>query len=337
MKLVLQWHITDKCNFRCKHCYQDEYTQSWPKLDKLKEIFLQYLDIKMNIFWDTISQKNINFIWWEPLLRDDFKDLLSYINKVSPYSLNIWILTNWTLLTNDFISHISKLKKLKIHFQFSLEWPQKINDSIRWEGSYKKVLNAITLCNNHNIKYHLSFTLTKLNYKEIYDLLPLVEKYWIKLKVRRFVPNWNWEQISKYILSAKQWYIFSINIFKINQKLINWKIDLSWCSEVTWYAYSGNNCAINDHRLLVINTNLEVSACKRLEIPLWNLADNSLKELYLSKKYKDLVNSFKEIKKCKSCDLYLKCKWWAKCIAYSINKNLKAPDPQCLKQNFLEK
>ena len=25
-KFVLQWHITHKCNLRCKHCYQEDYS-----------------------------------------------------------------------------------------------------------------------------------------------------------------------------------------------------------------------------------------------------------------------------------------------------------------------
>jgi len=34
-----QWHITDRCNLRCTHCYQDDYSGSNEmRLDDLKRI-----------------------------------------------------------------------------------------------------------------------------------------------------------------------------------------------------------------------------------------------------------------------------------------------------------
>lgn len=34
-----QWHITDKCNLRCAHCYQENYTDSQDMpLEELKAI-----------------------------------------------------------------------------------------------------------------------------------------------------------------------------------------------------------------------------------------------------------------------------------------------------------
>lgn len=336
MKFVLQWHITEECNFRCKHCYQDKYISKWSDFEKLKSIFFEYLDIKENTFWCLFTERYINFVWWEPFLRKDFLDLLSFINDKTPSEINIWILTNWSLLNDIILEQIKKFQNLKVHFQISIEWNQNINDQIRWIWSYEKIIRAIKLCKNYWFDLHLSFTLTNLNKDELFTLIPLIEKYSLRIKVRRLVPIWFWNKISDFMLSAKDWYIFTIKIKKINLFLTNWFIDISGCSEVTWFEYNWDWCAINLHRLLVINHDLDVFPCKRLEISLWNLNNITLKDAFLSQEYKKLLDIHSEINTCKKCKLYNICKWWAKCITYWVYNKLTSPDPQCYKASLIK-
>lgn len=335
MKIVLQWHITEKCNFRCKHCYQNTYVDNGPSLKKMKEIFQEYIELKQNQFWDIFNQRYINFVGWEPFLRPDFIELLDYINQVTPYKLNIGILTNGSLLNSEKLLSLKKFDNLDIHFQISIEWTQEINDKIRGGGTFKKILNAIDICSHHNFPIHLSFTLTKINENELLKLVPYIERYSLKIKIRRLVPMGMGSNISKYLLTPKEWYIFSIKVQKINIQLINWYIDLTGCSEVTSHEYSGYGCAINYHRLIVINHDLEVYPCKRLEISLWNLWKISLKDAFFSQEYMKLLHIHDEIETCKKCSLFQKCKWWAKCITFAVEKTLTLPDPQCYKALLL--
>ena len=46
-KFVIQWHITDKCNLRCKHCYQEDYCNDL-KIEQLEEIFKQIKNFFIN-------------------------------------------------------------------------------------------------------------------------------------------------------------------------------------------------------------------------------------------------------------------------------------------------
>ena len=51
-KLLLQWHITNLCNLRCQHCYQDEHNNnSDVSKDELLIILNQYIQLlkKWNI------------------------------------------------------------------------------------------------------------------------------------------------------------------------------------------------------------------------------------------------------------------------------------------------
>lgn len=336
MKFVLQWHITEKCNFRCKHCYLKKYQDPGPDISKLIEIYNQFNEINSNFFWVNFTKKRINFVGWEPFLRDDFITLLEYINKNTKHKLYIWILTNWSLLTQEKLNKLKNLKNLIINFQISLEWTKKINDEIRWKWSFEIIKKSILLCKKNQFNIHLSFTLNKLNINEVFNLLPFIESHNINLKIRRFVSMWNWKQNLKNLeLSAKEFYEFTIKVFKTNLILKNWKLDLSWCSEVTWYKYASDWCWVNHHRLLVINHNLDVYSCRRLEIKLWNLNKNNLSEIFFENKYKNIIESYKKIDICKKCSIFNKCLWWAKCITYAKYNKLNFADPWCYKAELL--
>jgi len=41
----IQWHITERCNLRCKHCYQTSYNTPELSYDKLADIFDQYIEL----------------------------------------------------------------------------------------------------------------------------------------------------------------------------------------------------------------------------------------------------------------------------------------------------
>lgn len=337
MKFVFQWHITEKCNYRCKHCYQSEYNDDGFEINTLKNIFHQFLEIHTNSYWQEFNKKYINFVGGEPFLKKEFPELLNYINTNAPKKqLHIWILTNGSLLNQEKIDYLKSLSNISFHFQISIEGDQIVNDSIRGKWTYKSIIQAIELCTKNNFPLHLSFTLTKLNQDEIMKLIPLIEKHNLRIKIRRLVPTWTWNQIWEFMLSPKEWYIFSLKIHKINFQLKNWFIDLWGCSEVTWYSYNWDGCAINHHRLLVLNHDGEIYPCKRLEISLWNIKEISLRDAFFWNEYKKLLSIHDDIEICNNCNLKDTCRWGAKCITYAVEKTLKKPDPQCYKSVLIE-
>lgn len=90
--MVIQWHITNTCNLRCKHCYQNEYHDN-DELDitKIRIILDQLSEFKENICKS--GSLNLTITGGEPFLFPYFKELIKEIknNKsISSYS----ILTN---------------------------------------------------------------------------------------------------------------------------------------------------------------------------------------------------------------------------------------------------
>ena len=77
-KFYFQWHITDACNLRCSHCYQENYS---PK----SELPLKNLKKIADGFFLTLSKWNkkgdISITGGEPLLRKDLLDFAEYLNN----------------------------------------------------------------------------------------------------------------------------------------------------------------------------------------------------------------------------------------------------------------
>ena len=181
-EFVLQWHIGEACNLRCKHCYQEKHIPISLKYDELLKILNQY----RNLLKKLKLHGHINLTGGEPLCSPHFFKLLDEFKKdENLYTFSI--LTNGTLLNEENVKKISSYNPEYV--QVSLEGGKKTNDYVRGKGVYKKVGKAIELLNKNHIYTSISFTATKINYKEF----PKVVKFGIKHKVDniwsdRFIP-----------------------------------------------------------------------------------------------------------------------------------------------------
>jgi AdoMet-dependent heme synthase len=181
-----QWHITAKCNLRCSHCYQDNYSGFGElDLDGLKKI--------ANEITITLSKWGkrgcIAITGGEPLLKDEAFDIINYLESFSETAY-IDILTNGTLINENIIGKIKQSNKIR-SVQISLDGANaKVHDSIRGINSFEKALTGIRLLRNNDIDVSIMFTLQRGNIRDIPSLIDLVRDEGIKnLTIERFVPK----------------------------------------------------------------------------------------------------------------------------------------------------
>ena len=95
-KFVLQWHLTHKCNLRCKHCYQDDYKNDL-SLEVCKNILLQFKN-----FIDKNNYKlHINFTGGEPFVEGNKEKLFKLMAACDVLGITYGILSNGTLITKE--------------------------------------------------------------------------------------------------------------------------------------------------------------------------------------------------------------------------------------------
>ena len=321
----LQWHISEACNLKCKHCYQEDHKPVQLDFDTLLSFLNQYRELLSELK----IKGHINLTGGEPLCSPYLFKLLDEFKKDSDlYSFSI--LTNGTLLTKELAEKISEYNPEYI--QVSLEGGKRTNDFVRGEGVYKKVGEAIKLLKKNNIFTSISFTATKINYKEF----PLVVKYAEKLGVDnvwsdRFIPlgtDYDKEFIMNVEETQEYLDIMAKERVRLIKKHSNTHVSMNRALQFTRtqnYAYHCNA----GRELLTIMENGDLVPCRRMPIVVGNLIKDNMLKLYKTNKIlKDLQ---KEVitEDCLTCEDAKQCQGGLRCLTYALTGNYKLKDPGC--------
>ena len=122
---------TQRCNLRCKMCYQDRL-----ELARSKEMTL---DMIIKFFEGNPFLRKVALCGGEIFVRRDIVELIKYLDK----SRDIVISTNGTLIGELEIAILRGCSRL-ISVCISLDGPKSIHDTIRGvSGSYDKVIRTI--------------------------------------------------------------------------------------------------------------------------------------------------------------------------------------------------
>jgi len=99
-------HLTEACNMACKYCYM-QHLKSQGKRKMSKETAYQAVDyMAQDKNWNV---ETIIFFGGEPMLEQGMIELVTeYVNKEYPGRFNLSMITNGTLLTQDFMDFAKK-------------------------------------------------------------------------------------------------------------------------------------------------------------------------------------------------------------------------------------
>lgn len=173
MKYVT-FDITNKCNLRCKHCYNRNKYFFKDKYVTLNEEEIKSIISKLK----TEGCEYINFLGGEPLIRNDFINIVNYCKLKGIKTL---FTTNGILLSQEKYKELIEAGIESI--DISLEGTEKENDFIRGKGTYKKVINNIIAIKENfgNIdKLRISYTLTSYNYTGLFEFIRNLNVFGIK-------------------------------------------------------------------------------------------------------------------------------------------------------------
>src|SRR5512137_2841179 len=93
-----QWHLTDRCNLRCRHCYQEDFTPASERdLDALKAMADRIFQALPD------RQVSINLTGGEPLLLPWLFELIEHLHTF-PNLQEIHLITNATLATEKVLA-----------------------------------------------------------------------------------------------------------------------------------------------------------------------------------------------------------------------------------------
>lgn len=171
-------HVTKKCNLTCGYCSINANCSSDEDLttNELKKL-LRLLSV------NKIHQLVLS--GGEPIIRQDFEEITLYAEHLFP---ELGIVTNCTLLDDDKAKFIAQhYKKIQVSIDSGDE---KIHDSIRGEGSFKKSIHGIQLLKKYhaeNIK--ITPTINKINCDGIESIVKVAKELDVYLAPRFITPS----------------------------------------------------------------------------------------------------------------------------------------------------
>lgn len=329
-EFYFQWHLTERCNRACRHCYQDGSPTSELGLNDLLTI-VDLMEGAVNK-WET--KGTLSLTGGEPFLRkDDLHALMDRIDRSDALAY-CDILTNGSLITKDEALALARHPKLR-RVQVSLEGATaKTNDSVRGTGSFEATLSAIRRLRDAGIDVSVMSTISRLNHQEVPDLIDLAGREGVAtLAFERLIPEGAGETLSDQVLSADELrnlyqLIYSMATDNPSVRVLMYRPLFALIAPedhtVGALCSAGNNA-------LTIMPDGTVYPCRRLPIPIGNvLTDGFFKIWYGSEVLWRLRNPGNLNGKCRDCDLLTQCRG-CRAMAYFTTGDYMGEDPQCWK------
>ena len=326
----IQWHITNLCNLRCRHCYQDDFSRKddldWPELKTICDNILNTLEA-----WGRTAC--IHLTGGEPLLKPELFLLLDYLNPQSVID-ELGIITNGLPINPEMIKRLSafsKFKKMKI----SLEGADaQVHESVRPRETFEKVIGNLSLTQKEKgFETILMFTVMKRNYESLPSLLRLCQELGVHgLILERFIPLGKGAEIRDEVLNKEQWKAVTKTLLNFLSTEIEEDPFLPY--QAFQVKFNGENtellgapCVIGVDGLCVMPDG-DVFPCRRFPVPIGNLLVQPLKELWKKSEILERLRRKENLKgRCGRCELE-GCRG-CRSLALSMTGDYLAEDPHC--------
>ena len=334
-----QWHITDECDQRCKHCYifsgegcTELKSMTWKQMTEVVASCEDFCKVYGRVPYFYITGG-------APILHPDFWKLMVLLkSKEIPF----------TLMGNPFHLNDEICRMLKVcgceKYQMSLDGMRETHDWFRKPGSFDLTIEKIGCLNRAGIKSIIMSTVSKTNMDEVPDIIDEVVK--AKAKVfafSRYVPTGGEVDTSMTPEEYRKLLEVCNAKYKAYEKAgcetyFN-KKDHLWTlyeyesgefklpeSAEAGMIYGGCNCG-NCH--ITISSNGDIMACKRVtDSKVANIFEDRLADVWIGQMEK--YREYDKFVKCSKCELKAWCRG-CPAVANGTSGDFYGADPQCWK------
>lgn len=331
-----QWHITDQCDQRCRHCYifsiGEEVVLKRMDLGQMTHVLDSCLEM-----CDSLGRSPYFYITGgDPILNPDFWGLLEMLHEKSvPFA----IMGNPFHLTPEVCSRMRDLGCQK--YQVSIDGLKEMHDRIRMPGSYDATMRAIRIIRDSGIRCAVMTTVSRANADQMPGIIDAVVESGADIfAFARYCPEGGdfggdpltpaeyrdvleacWSKFGEhegcgttFNLKDHLWtpFLYEKGLFRIG----DFPDDA--------LVYDGCNCGANH---LTILPDGDVYACRRMDSKVGNVFEQSMRDIFLG----DEEESYREIRlldKCSKCRLLRFCRG-CPAVAEATNGDRRSADPQC--------
>ena len=342
---AFQFHITDNCDQRCKHCYI--FAEGHPKIISMKWEEMQLVVKKCLDFCKRFNRLPYFYITGgDPILHPNFWQLLSLLKeKDIPFTL----MGNPFHLNDEVCARLASLGCDK--YQMSIDGMEKTHDWFRKPGSFKTTLEKIKCINNAKITSVIMTTVSGTNIDEIPAVVDAVVNAGADVYAfARYVPTSDGkaEEKSDWYILPERYHSFLSEMDKkykayeeagcktyFNRKDHLWTLFQYQSGEFKipesgekGVIYGGCNCG-NCH--FTISSGGELMACRRVaNSKVGNIFTDNMEDVWLNQM--EAYRDYDKFSKCSKCELLPYCRGCPAVAAGSNGGDFYAADPQCWKK-----
>lgn len=340
-EFFIQWHLTECCNLRCTHCYQETdpggEELSFPEIVSVIEETADMLAAWREAYGIDFSP-SFHVTGGEPLLH---RDLPAIIAEMKKRQFAVYLLSNGTLITASWAKRLAGLGVDGV--QISLEGPGPIHEDIRGPGSFAAALSGAQHLVAAGVKVIFNTTLSRLNASSFRDLVPLSLSLGVReLGFARLVPSGRGEALLDQMLSPGELIKFYQEILSIEVNSLDVGSGDPLANQISVAAppesgeadsFPWGGCAAGVSGLTLL-PNGTILPCRRLPVPLGNVRQERLREIWATSPVLEALRDKSRYSgKCGSCPRWAQCRG-CRAIAYACCRaqgapDFLAPDPQC--------
>ena len=207
-KREVQWSITGKCNYRCRHCFQSapEGVLGEPPLEQCFDVIRQL---------DKCGIKRVSITGGEPLIRRDFFEIIDELLRHEMIVTTIY--SNGRLITQELLDELKK-RNMRPGFQISFDgvgchdWMRGV------DGAEQIALDAFRLLCDNGFGAGSAMCLCRENIGTIRETVKMLASVGCKgLKLQCAMPQGEWQaQPEHYLTTAEtmQAYLDYLPLFK---------------------------------------------------------------------------------------------------------------------------
>ena len=333
-RLLLQFHITGRCNLRCKHCYRTEGDVEPLTTENVLDVIRQFLQLqeRYQAIHRTRRRGHINLTGGEPFIREDMEQILDFLGS-HRQELSFGILSNGSFLNEHWVQ---VLKRNGVSFvQLSIDGDEAAHDALRTPGDFRRTLRTAAMLEKHGIRTYISFTANRENFRHLPKVAAICRRKRItKLWTDRLVPIGNGsdlenlaitpEILPEYLKTLKkaQGGFLTKLLFPKTKVTANRALQFLGTDGAIYACSAGNT-------LITVDEFGRVMPCRRMPIVCGNALDTSLEEIY----FRD--ETFKSLRRrdipreCGNCLYSQLCRGGARCQSYGRYGFWCRKDPGC--------
>ena len=333
-RLLLQFHITGRCNLRCKHCYRTEGDVEPLSTEAVMDIIDRFADLvgRYNALHGIRKRGHINITGGEPFFRKDILQILEKLGSLKD-TLSYGVLTNGSLLDE---TQIRALKETGASFvQMSIDGDRETHDALRAPGDWDRTMAMARRLERSGIRTYISFTANRENFRQLPLVAAQCRKHRItKLWTDRLVPIGNGEQLRALaigpeelpdylaVLKKAQGTALTRLLWPRTQVTANRALQFLGASGAVYSCSAGKT-------LITVDEFGQIMPCRRMPIVCGKLPEDDLAEIYFNDPTFRALRAPADPKACADCVHRPLCKGGARCQAYALTGRFTAPDPAC--------